>query len=262
MSWKRNIMSLLGRGLPAGSLHRRILGEAGAVVCLHRVSDEIEEDGITRTSERFAAFCRYFRDHYDVLPLGEIVRRLNARESVGGTLGITFDDGYLDNFTVAAPILRDLRLPATFFISTHLIGSTTTPWWDAALPRKLAWMTWDQVRSLASDGFDIGAHTRTHVDLGKVTGNIAEVEIVGSRDDIARELGAVPSHFAFPYGQRDNLLEENRARIEAAGFRCCVSSFGGLTTRDSDPLRLNRISLSPWYRTPQQFAFEVAARRA
>lgn len=261
MIGKRNVMSLLGHGLSCGPLHKRVLGRSGAIVCLHRVTDDIAEDGLTRSSERFAAFCRFFKQNYDVLPLGEIIHRLLTGKSVGGTLGITFDDGYLDNHAVAAPILRHLGLPATFFVSTKLIGSSHVPWWDAELLRQPGWMSWDHVRALAADGFDIGAHTMTHVDLGKVTGAAAEAEIVGSRDDLARELGKVPVHFAYPYGQRDNLLEENRKRIETAGFRCCSSSFGGLTTPASDPMRLNRISLSTWYRTPEQFAFEVVSRR-
>ena len=253
-------MALLGHGL-RGGLHRRLLGATGAIACFHRVNDEIPEDGLTRSSEQFAEFCRFFKANNDVVPLGEIVKRLDAGKPVGGALAITFDDGYLDNFAVAAPILRDLGLPATFFVSTRLIGTSEVPWWDIELPRRLAWMNWDQVRSLAADGFDIGAHTRTHVDLGKVTGLIAETEIVGSREDLTRELGTVPVHFAYPYGQRSNLLEENRARVAAAGFQSCVSCFGGLVTPESLAMRLHRIALSPWYSTPQQFAFEVVARR-
>ena len=74
MSWKQNVTTLLGHGLPGGRLHRRLLGRSGAIVCLHRVNDDIPEDGLTRSSQCFAAFCRFFKTNYDVLPIGEIIK--------------------------------------------------------------------------------------------------------------------------------------------------------------------------------------------
>jgi peptidoglycan/xylan/chitin deacetylase (PgdA/CDA1 family) len=85
---------------------------------------------------------------------------------MGGTLSITFDDGYRDNYEVAAPILKRLDLPATFFVTTGFIGTRRVAPWDQNLVRQPGWMDWDQVRSLASQGFEIGCHTDTHIDMG------------------------------------------------------------------------------------------------
>jgi len=194
---------------------------------------------------RMDEFLQYRREH-----------RLPPPRSVV----ITFDDGYLDNFEVAAPILTRLALPATFFVVTRYMSTDTVAWWDESLPRQPGWMSWEQVRQLARAGFEIGAHTRTHVDLGKVRGEEAEREIAGAREDLARELGRAPAHFAYPYGQREHLLEENRELVRQAGYQSCVSCFGGTAHCGTDPFALRRFPIARWYRTPEQFAFEVLTR--
>lgn len=262
LSLMRRAKSLLGHGLVTSRLHRVLLGSDAIIVAFHRVNDDLPEDGLNRTSADFERFCRFFRSNFDVVALDEQVSRLERGASIGGTLAITFDDGYLDNFEVAAPILRRLGLPATFFVTTHFIGSSTAAWWDAELPRQPGWMSWDQVRTLASEGFDIGGHTRTHADLGTITGPDADWEIAGSRQDILNEVGRAPRHFSLPYGRPDHMLDANREQVKAAGFHSCVSCYGGLARSGSDPYRLQRVGLGYWFRTPEQFAFEALTHRA
>jgi len=259
---KQLARSWFGRSLAVSRLHRLALRRTGVVVAFHRVSDTIPEDDLTRSSRDFDRFCRFFSNNFDVVTLAEFIARLEAGKSIGETLAITFDDGYLDNYEVAAPILHRGGLPATFFIATRFIGSATVPWWDVSLPRQPGWMSWNQVRELASAGFDIGGHTRTHVDLGAVDGEIAAEEIIGCRLDIRDSIGREPAHFAYPYGQMGNLLEVNRQRVRAAGYRCCVSCFGGSASSTTDPFRLQRVPISPWYRTPEEFLLQVALGRA
>ncbi|HWG35104.1 MAG TPA: polysaccharide deacetylase family protein [Gemmatimonadaceae bacterium] len=262
MQVKRTVRTWLGRGLTLSRIHHLALRRTGVVVAFHRVSDVTPEDDLTRSSSDFNKFCRFFADHFHVVSLREFITRLERGQSVGGVLAITFDDGYLDNYEVAAPILDQYGLPATFFIATRFIASTRVPWWDSRLTRQPGWMSWSHVRDLAAAGFDIGGHTRTHVDLGVTDGEVADEEIVGSRLDIHENIGCLPAHFAYPYGQQGNLLEVNRDRVRAAGYRCCVSCHGGTASSVTDPFRLQRVPISPWYRTPEEFAFEVATGRA
>ena len=258
---RRTAGALVGRGILFSRLHKFMLGDEGIIVAFHRVDDRLPEDGLTRSSRVFERFCRFFKANFDVIPLTDFVLRLERKESVAGKLVITFDDGYLDNYQVAAPILRKLDLPATFYVVTQYIESNVVPWWDAALAKNPGWMTWDEVRFLALEGFEIGAHTRTHLDLGTVDGAVADSEIAGSRQDLVDAIGKPPDHFAYPYGQRKNLLDLNRQRVIDAGFRSCVSCHGGLVPLRTDPFHLERIPISAWFRNPEQFAFEVLTRR-
>jgi len=194
--------------------------------------------------------------------LRELVSKLERGDRLNRELAITFDDGYRDNFENATPVLERLGLPATFFIVTQWIGSSVVPWWDQQEGVAHPWMTWDQVRSLHRRGFDVGAHTRTHVDLGRVTEEQANEEILGARCELERQLEARVELFAYPYGMRVNLADSNRNLIRGAGFRCCCSCFGGLIDSRTDPFHLARIPISPRYSSPHQFGFDVAFGRS
>ena len=70
------------------------------------------------TAAEFEARMRWVQRHFNVIPLAEAIERLQSRTLPTRSLAITFDDGYADNEQIAAPILRKLGLPATFFIAT------------------------------------------------------------------------------------------------------------------------------------------------
>jgi peptidoglycan/xylan/chitin deacetylase (PgdA/CDA1 family) len=118
------------------------------------------------------------------------------------------------------------------------------------------------VRTLHRQGFHLGAHTRTHVDLGRVSGAEAQQEIFGARAELEEEIGAPAELFAYPYGRADQLTEANRTLVKTAGFRCCCSSVGGINTADTSPFHLQRIPISAWHRTPHHFGFDLACGRS
>lgn len=258
---RRRIKSLIGGLVFRSGLYRRLLGDRAVVACFHRVDDGLAGRILTNTSSEFRAFCRFAARYFEVIPLGELVARLREGRPVAGCLVITFDDGYLDNHDVAAPELRRQGLPATFFVSTDLIESETVPFWDEQAGVSAPWMSWDQVRSLRAQGFEIGAHTVSHVDLGKVHGEQARREIQGSRQRLERELGEAVTLFSYPFGRRDQITEENRRIVQDAGFECCASAYGGLVSAAEDPFRLRRVPVTRWHRWPAQWGYELLVSR-
>jgi peptidoglycan/xylan/chitin deacetylase (PgdA/CDA1 family) len=260
---KQAIKRLLGGTIFASHLDAVLLRHAAVVVAFHRVQETAEpDDGLTVSLRMFERHCRFFRRHFRVVPLLEIVEKLERGQRLDRELAITFDDGYRDNFECALPVLERLSLPATFFVVTQWMGTDVVPWWDKERDVRHPWMSWDQVRALHSKGFDIGAHTRTHVDLGRVSGASAQQEIVGGRFDLERELGAPVALFAYPYGGRHHLSAANRELVKAAGFRCCCACLGGTIATGGSPFHLPRVPISTWHRSPQQFGFEVAFGRS
>jgi peptidoglycan/xylan/chitin deacetylase (PgdA/CDA1 family) len=257
----RSIKRLAGHTLLTSPLTRFLLRHAGVVVAFHRVQPTSGPSTLTIGVREFEHYCEFFRRCFRVIPLSEVLRRLEQGRSLERTLAISFDDGYQDNFKYAAPILERLSLPATFFIVTKWMGTAVVPWWDRQDNTQFPWMTWDEVRSLQSRGFEIGGHTQTHVDLGVAPRNVVRHEVFGTRHDLDRELGARPRAFAYPYGRRDNITEESRGIVREAGFTCCCSAFGGINGPGDDPFRLVRVPIGSDVPSPQEFGFEVALGR-
>jgi peptidoglycan/xylan/chitin deacetylase (PgdA/CDA1 family) len=251
------IKSALGRVMFGSRIGPALLGGAAVIVTFHRVSAETDVRGLSITPAMFDRYCRFFRRCFRVTSLRDVVAAIEQRRPVNGCLAITFDDGYLDNYELAAPVLARYGLPATFFIVSQWIASRVVPWWDREDGARHAWMTWDQVRTLRRWGFDIGAHTRTHVDLGCVTGAAASEEIAGARTEIEAQLGEPVHLFAYPYGGAQHLAESNRELVKASGFRCCCSCHGGVAPPGIDPFRLRRVAVSPWYASPEQFGLDL-----
>jgi peptidoglycan/xylan/chitin deacetylase (PgdA/CDA1 family) len=254
---KRALKNLLGQAIFLSRFDQLLLRRAAVVVAFHRIQDEFDPDGLSISTDMFERQCRFFMRHFEMVPLRDLVQRLEQRLPLHRQLAITFDDGYRDNFENAAPVLEKLSLPATFFVVSQWVGSDVVPWWDKAQGVRHPWMSWDQVRSLRRRGFDVGAHTRTHVDLGKVGASEAAEEILGARNELETQVGGPVDLFAYPYGLRRNLAEAHRDLVKDAGFRCCCSCFGGITTSGTDPFHIRRVPMSPWYASPHQFGFEL-----
>jgi peptidoglycan/xylan/chitin deacetylase (PgdA/CDA1 family) len=181
---------------------------------------------------------------------------------MGGSLSITFDDGYLDNFQVAAPILRKLGLSATFFVTTRFIGSQFVPFWDESLSVQPGWMTWDQLRTLAAQGFEFGCHTDTHIDMASVDEQTVRAELEHSKGILRQELGVSTELFAYPFGGKEHINERSLQLVREQGFSCCASCYGGSNAPLADPYDIRRIGIADWYKTPHQFGFELLTDRA
>ena len=259
---KKRIKSALGRAADLTGMLARDFRSKLVVVTFHRVNDWMQEDGITCGSGKFEAFCRFFQKHFDVVPLSRQLAGCREGRGMGGTLSITFDDGSRDNYEVVAPILRRLDLPAVFFVATGFIGTDYAPPWDQQRTAAPRWMDWDQVRSLRDQGFEIGAHTDQHIDLGTMDREAVRAELIRCHAKLEEHLGLTPKLFAYPFGGRDNISPASLALVREAGFECCLGSYGGVNPPLPDPFHLNRISVGGWFATPHQLGLEILLRRA
>ncbi len=253
----KSLKGIAGKAAGLAGVYARNFRSKMTIVAFHRVNNGLASDGLTCSSEKFEAFCRFFRQHFRVLSLSDQVAGCRAGADMGGTLSITFDDGYLDNYEVAAPILRKFGLPASFFVTTGFIGSQVIAPWDMHLPLPPRWMSWDQLRALVAQGFEIGCHTDTHIDLGSADADTVRAELEASKYKLRQELGVPVTLFAYPFGRRENLSARSRELVREAGFVCCVSCCGGTNPAVADPYDLNRIGIANWFATPDQFGIEL-----
>lgn len=106
-----------------------------AVLVYHRIlrpeDHPYDRDVIEASPEQFDDQMRMLRKRYDVATPDELPGLVaNPRQLRHFRVGITFDDGYRDNYTNAFPILKSHGLKAIFFLPTHFVGTMRLPWWD------------------------------------------------------------------------------------------------------------------------------------
>jgi peptidoglycan/xylan/chitin deacetylase (PgdA/CDA1 family) len=259
---KKKIKTALGLAADSMGISARRYASVSTIVAFHRINDDMPQDGLTCSAAKFEKFCRYFSSRFRVVSLREQIAGSRRGQDMGGSLSITFDDGYLDNFQVAAPILQKHRLPATFFVTTGFLGTSIVAPWDASLLTAPRWMDWTHVRQLLSLGFEIGNHSDTHLNMATSGPDAIRDDLSASREKLKRELGVKAQLFAYPFGGRDDISDAARTMVRDLGFECCVSCHGGVNASNADPYFLNRIGIAEWFGTPQQFGFEVLLGKA
>jgi peptidoglycan/xylan/chitin deacetylase (PgdA/CDA1 family) len=133
-AWIRTAAGVL-YGTGAIRLGSWLAGYAGRqpafpILTYHRVNDDADDFLPAVPASVFERHMAYVASAYRVMPLAEMVERAQKGSLPRNSLAITFDDGYRDNLTHAAPILHRLGLPATIFLATGLIGTGTSSWFD------------------------------------------------------------------------------------------------------------------------------------
>ena len=104
------------------------------VLMYHRVLPVVHEEesfvqpGMYVSLKAFKRQMAFLKSSYQVLPLLELVQRLESGKSVGGCCAITFDDGWCDNYIHAFPVLKEFDVPATIFLATNFVGSNRWFW--------------------------------------------------------------------------------------------------------------------------------------
>jgi peptidoglycan/xylan/chitin deacetylase (PgdA/CDA1 family) len=147
---------------------------------------------------------------------------------------VTLDDAFRD---IVEPVSRHAELHPLLFVPTGDVGRRAQ-WLD---DEEVA--SWEELAALVRAGVELGAHTRTHVDLPTVADASAEREIRGSAYDLRRIFGAPPLAFAYPYG-RFGARERDLAR--SAGFALAFTTQRGRNGVGTDPFSLRRISVKAW----------------
>jgi peptidoglycan/xylan/chitin deacetylase (PgdA/CDA1 family) len=222
--------------------HWRAAGAAPAMVLFyHRIADD-RANAWTTPNRLFKRQVRWLKRHFEMVSLAETQRRLRVGQNYRPSVAITFDDGYADNCQQALPWLIEEQVPCTYFVSSqHVFEGMPFPH-DVALGRPLKPNTPKEIRQLADAGIEIGAHTRTHADLGRTT-NPEELhnELAGTRLELGVLTGRLIRYFAFPYGQHANLSLAAFELAREVGYEGVCSAYGGFNFPGDDPFHLQRI---------------------
>jgi peptidoglycan/xylan/chitin deacetylase (PgdA/CDA1 family) len=178
------------------------------------------------------------RRRYHILGLSQYLDcRQACRFPPAKSVVITIDDGYVDNDTVARPVLERLGVPATVFLITGTDGRDRDKTDPALAGRPLIDLA--RARSMLGGAIEFGAHTRTHPDLTVLGPGAAEGEVTGSRHDL-EAIGASATAFAYPYGE---VSSDVRQIVRQAGFLGACGVKPGHNRPATDSFDLRRIEV-------------------
>lgn len=163
---------------------------------------------------------------------------------------ITFDDGYQSWVAHALPVLKELGLPATFFVSSGFVGLGAAD--EDEFKRSRLSMTQDamkearglglgDIRAIAQAGLTIGGHTLNHSHLGMVRDTAhARNEIVADKEKLERMTGKKIEFFAYPSGAYQNPAIDLVTVLKEAGYKGAVTTIPGFNVAATNPYLLHR----------------------
>lgn len=258
------------------------MGEDRAVVLLYHRVAYLSDDpwGLAVSPARFAEHVELLASEYPLLLLSDLVARVGAGDVPGGSVAVSFDDGYRDNLATAAPLLDRHGVPATIFVASSYVGSGVDFWWDelamlcpadryrdvhgelqglgaAERDERLAdlrggrraarepqTMSADELRRLAAyETIDIGAHTATHAALSSLGADAQLDELRSSREQLEALLGTPVPGVSYPYGTYAAETPEHAAR---AGFAYACTSGRRPVSGGTSLFELPRYPIGDW----------------
>lgn len=179
----------------------------------HYISIPPEDADVYRTDlsvspDNFRAQMQYLADNgHTPIDFYTLSRAITNHEALPAKpVLLTFDDGYLDNYENAYPILREFGFTATFFIPTEFIDTN-----------RAGYMTWAMIEEMAANGYRFEPHSRSHPDLRARNNDYLIWEILGPQETLAYHIGYTPRYFAYPSGRYDENVLSMMAHLDFWG---------------------------------------------
>ena len=171
---------------------------------------------------------------YNLLPIDFIVDTIiNNGQLPDNSIGISIDDADKSFFHIGWPKFKKMKFPVTLFISTSTINTNNKNY-----------LSWDQIRQLKEEGVAIGAHSHLHNHLPEMTADEIKKEIEISNKIFLKELGVIPTLFAYPYGETNEKIIEI---LKTYKYKVAFGQHSGVINDTSDLYYLPRFSINEKY---------------
>ena len=187
------------------------------------------------------------KEKYKILPLNFIVDTIiNDGDLPNNTIGISVDDADKSFFEIAWPMFKKNNIPVTLFVTTGTI-----------IDNNKSYLNWNQIRKLKKEGVTIGAHSHTHAHMPDLKINDIMEELEISNKIFLKELGEIPTLFAYPYGETSDEIIE---LIKKYKFKVAFGQHSGVINETSNMYYLPRFSLNERYGEIDRVKFAASSK--
>jgi peptidoglycan/xylan/chitin deacetylase (PgdA/CDA1 family) len=194
----------------------------------HYISDPPADADIYRVDlsvspSRFESHLKYLKENgYQAITLDELLDFLTTGKPLPEKpVVLTFDDGYVDNYASAFPLLQKYGMVGHFFIITDFVNE-----------KRAEYMTWPQIEEMSAAGQRFGSHSRNHPDLKGKSADYLVWQALGGMEAIQEHLGYHPRWISYPAGSYD---ARTKAVYKSAHY------WGGLSTEQGMTHTTDRI---------------------
>lgn len=230
-------------GLYAGALPwlpSAIADNSAVVLLYHRFGEDKYPSTNIRISQLEDQIKQLKTGGYHFMGLREAVNTLkNDTPFPDRTVILTVDDAYKSLLTEGWPRLKAAGIPLTLFVSTDAVDAGSSNY-----------MSWDDVRTLRSEGVEIGHHTASHMHMVAAGLEAALKDVRRASTRFETELGSVPTVFAYPYGEYDTRIAN---AIKAEGFEAAFAQYSGPIAPWQNQFFLPRFPVNERYGNPERF---------
>jgi peptidoglycan/xylan/chitin deacetylase (PgdA/CDA1 family) len=212
------------------------------ILLYHRVVNSAAVIGKHKTYVWEAAFrkqMRWLKDNdYQTITFSDL-DGIPGGADLRKKIIITFDDGYIDNYTVAFPVLKEFGFKAMIYLVTDYKKNE----WNLHEGEPiLELMSREQIIEMQDYGIEFGGHTRHHVDLKTSDIEKQTAEIADCYSDLEKLTAKKPISFAYPYGAYN---DDTLKITPQSGFKYGITTIFGPHNWSEDLMRIRRIEVRP-----------------
>ena len=207
--------------------------DIGVPVLYYHSVDQNADNEVTITPEMLEKQLKYINDNkFTTITIRELYDYLKNNKPIPEkSIVITFDDGYMNNYTEAFPILKDLNMKATIFcVGNSLDGSY--------------YLSHEAIKEMSDYGIDIESHTVNHVHLDTLSYDEQLLELKKSKEILENITGKEVLSIAYPFGDYNT---DTVKAAKQAGYSLGFTTNLGLSDRSDNIFELDRIYISSNY---------------
>ena len=200
------------------------------ILMYHSISDENPENSLMVPPSMFEEQMAWLEENgFTAMNLDEAIEAMETGKVPKNPVVITFDDGYMDNYKSAFPILKNHNLKATFFVITDGVDNGY-------------YMSSDMLKEMQAEGMSIENHTANHLELNKLSREDAYEEIKKAQDYLRDTIGSNGDYLCYPVGRYS---DETIEICKELGIKAAVTTEGGTSSINDGKFQLKRVRISP-----------------
>jgi peptidoglycan/xylan/chitin deacetylase (PgdA/CDA1 family) len=192
-------------------------------------------------ASEFRAQMETLRQRYRIVPLVELIAAAAGDDSAG-MAAVTFYDGYRDCYEEVFPVLQELSIPFSVFITSGFLESGH--WNFSEEYSMLPALTWQQISEMHRYGASIGCHSHNHRRWSTQSTDYLRRDLRTSKQIIEDGIGAPVTTFAYPYGQPHDFDYRAVEVLSEEGFRLAFTTLHTTFRRCPDLFRIPRLSIN------------------